>query len=150
MSTKSKFIAASALVALLLAAPAGAQIVGYSTVSINTDTLTAVAEGYSVQNSVLRQPVYNDDDQRIGTINDLIIDPAGSASLVIIGTGRFIGSARHDVAIHVGHLTSRNGRFVLEGASKEAIRALPAFNYPDQPDTNPSSEPEMPAGELTD
>lgn len=150
MSTRSKIITASALVGLLLAAPAGAQIVGYSTVSINTDTLTAVAEGYSVQNSILRQPVFNDDDQRIGTINDLIIDLEGSASLVIIGTGRFVGSARHDVAIHIGHLMNRNGRFVLEGASKEAIRALPAFNYPEPPDTNASGEPESPAGGRTD
>ena len=150
MSTRSNIIIASSLVALLLAAPAGAQIVGYATVSINTDTLTAVAEGYSVQNSILRKPVYNDDDQRIGTINDLIIDPEGSASLVIIGTGRFIGSARHDVAVHIGHLTNRDGRFVLSGASKEAIRALPAFNYPEPADTSDSAAPESHAGQRTD
>ena len=129
MDAKLEIFAAAALLSLLLANPAPAQVAGFATMVVNAETLTAVTEGYSVQKSILLQSVYNDEDERIGIIDDLIIDPAGSVTYAIIGAGEFVGNARHDVAIHLGHLSSQNGKFVLRGATAEAIRALPPFNY---------------------
>ena len=129
MDDKLKIFTISALVLLLLSNPAPAQVAGFATMVINAETLTAVTEGYSVQKSLLQQPVYNEEEVQIGAIDDLIIDPAGSVTYAIIGAGGFVGNARHDVAIHLGHLSSQNGKFVLRGATAEAIRALPQFNY---------------------
>ena len=129
MDHRLKIFTTTTFLSLVLANPALAQVAGFATMVVNAETLTAMTEGYSVQKSILQQPVYNDDDKRIGTIDDLIINPDGRVSVAIIGAGQFVGSPRHDVAIHLGHLLSRNGKYVLHGATKEAIRALPEFNY---------------------
>ena len=129
MDHRLKIFTTTTFLSLVLANPALAQVAGFATMVVNAEPLTAMAEGYSVQKSILQQPVYNDDDKRSDTIDDLIINPDGRVSVAIIGAGQFVGSPRHDVAIHLGHLLSRNGKYVLLGATKAAIRALPEFNY---------------------
>jgi hypothetical protein len=47
-------------------------------------------------------------------------------SFVIVGAGGFVGVGKHDVAIPV----QQDGKFVLSGATKEAIKTLPKFEYP--------------------
>ena len=37
--------------------------------------------------------------------------------------------ARHDVAIPANQLKQQDGKIVLPGATKEAIKALPKFEY---------------------
>jgi len=46
-----------------------------------------------------------------------------------IGAGGFAGVGRHDVAIPVNQLKHEEGKIVLPGATKEAIKALPKFEY---------------------
>jgi len=43
--------------------------------------------------------------------------------------GGFLGFGVHDVAIPVGLLTLVDGKLVLPGATKEAIKAIPKFEY---------------------
>ncbi len=50
-------------------------------------------------------------------------------SFVIVGAGGFVGVGKHDVAIPVNQLKQQDGKFVLSGATKEAIKALPKFEY---------------------
>jgi len=51
-------------------------------------------------------------------------------SFVIVGAGGFVGVGKHDVAIPVNQLKQQDGKFVLSGATKEAIKTLPKFEYP--------------------
>ena len=48
---------------------------------------------------------------------------------MIVGAGGFVGVGRHDVAIPVTHLNQKDGKFILPGATKDAIKALPKFEY---------------------
>ena len=64
-----------------------------------------------------------------GKIDDLIIAPDTAVSFVIVGAGGFVGLGKHDVAIPVTQLKQQDGKFVLPGATKEAIKALPKFEY---------------------
>ena len=41
----------------------------------------------------------------------------------------FVGIGKHDVAIPVNQIREEKDRFVLPGASKEALKALPEFQY---------------------
>ncbi len=43
--------------------------------------------------------------------------------------GGFVGLGRHDVAIPINQLQEQDGKYVLSGATKEAIKALPKFEY---------------------
>jgi hypothetical protein len=66
----------------------------------------------------------------VGKIEDVIITPEKAISYVIIGAGGFLGIAKHDVAIPVTtQLKHKGDKIVLPGATKEAVKALPNFEY---------------------
>ena len=124
-------LAAAALtLASALAAPyAHSQIAGTTTVGIETTQVQMVTAGWSAKKQILGKIVCNPDGEQVGKIDDLIIAPGGAVSNVIIGAGGFVGLKRHHVAIPAGQLRERDGGFVLPGATKAAIKALPAFEY---------------------
>ena len=55
--------------------------------------------------------------------------PDSAVSFAIIGAGGFVGLGRHDVAIPVQQIKLQDDKFILPGATKEAIKALPKFEY---------------------
>jgi hypothetical protein len=87
-----------------------------------------VIHGFSAKRHVLGQRVYNDDGDLVGKIEDLIFAKR-AVSYVILGVGGFLGLATCLVAIPIGEFIRREEKIVLQGASKEAIRALPRFEY---------------------
>lgn len=107
--------------------PANAQIAGSTTVGV-TETRD-VAHGWSVRKSILGRTVYNEANEKIGIVQDLVIAPDRSVSYLIVGAGGFVGMGRHDVAIPVAQFDERGGKIVIPGGSKEDIKAMPAFDY---------------------
>jgi hypothetical protein len=61
-------------------------------------------------------------------VDDLIIAPDSSVSYAIIGVG-VLGLGERQVAIPVNHLKHSEGRLVLPGATKDALQAMPSFQY---------------------
>ena len=112
---------------LLLAGNAHAQLAGSTT--LKADNLSIVATGWSVKKKVLGKTVYNEENKKIGKIDDLIVAPDGTASFFIVGAGGFLGVAKHDVAIAVGQILEKDGKFMLPGATKADIKAMPKFEY---------------------
>ena len=43
--------------------------------------------------------VYNENDEKIGDINEVLVDRNGKAEAVVIGVGGFLGLGEHDVAV---------------------------------------------------
>ena len=119
----------SCVVLLVPGKHATAQIAGSTTLGVTVEELKAVAIGWSAKRQILGKAVYNDKNARVGRIDDIIITPERSVSFVIVGAGGFVGVARHDVAIPVGQLQEKDGKYILPGATKEAIKALPKFEY---------------------
>ena len=87
-----------------------------------------VIHGFSARRHVLGQKVYNDEGELVGKIEDLVLAKR-AVSHVILGVGGFLGIGTCLVAIPVGEFSRRDDRIVLQGANKEAIRALPRFEY---------------------
>lgn len=108
---------------------AQAQIAGTTTVGVEVSALQELAVGWSARKQILGHSVFNEKGEKLGSVDDLIVSPDKAVSFAIIGAGGFVGLGRHDVAIPVDQIHLRNGRFVVDGASKEAIRALPPFEY---------------------
>lgn len=127
----NKSLAALALVtALSIALPAVAQVAGSTTtVDVSIAETTRAAMGWSVKKSLMGKMLYNDAGQKVGKVNDLIISPDRSVSYVIVGAGGFIGLGRHDVAIPVSEVKEEGGRLVMAGATKDTVKAMPAFSY---------------------
>jgi len=119
------------LAAIVLISPtiSHAQVAGSTLRGITVTELQEVVKGWSVKRTVLGQPVYNDNNERVGSVDDIIITPDKAVSYAIIGTGGFLGLAKHDVAIPVSQFKLVDKKLVLPGATKEALKAIPEFQY---------------------
>ena len=110
------------------AADAVAQTAG-SMVSVSTTELREVAMGWSAKKQILGENVYNDVGDKVGEINDLIVTPDKALSYAIVGLGGFLGVGEHEIAVPVGKLKQVKGQIVLPGATKDALKAAPKFEY---------------------
>jgi sporulation protein YlmC with PRC-barrel domain len=61
--------------------------------------------------------VYNDDNQSIGSINDLLTDKSGNIKAVVIGVGGFLGVGAHLVAIPFEKVKFVNEPIVYTGTA---------------------------------
>ena len=73
--------------------------------------------------------VYNEKDESVGSVDDIIIAPDKAISYAIVNAGGFLGLARHDVAIPVSQFKLVDKKLVLPGATKDALKASPEFQY---------------------
>ncbi len=128
-----KIFTAIAAASVLLAGATtaiGQQVVGSTQLGIAVAELRDVTTGWSAKRQVLGKTIYNDSGDGIGKVDDIIVAPDKAVSYAIIGAGGFLGVGRHDVAIPVGQLKQQSdGKFVLAGATKDALKAMPPFEY---------------------
>lgn len=120
------------LVGLSLMAGGGAALADQQLVGINSSGVTVTQEtavGWSVKKSLLGKTVYNQSDEKVGVINDLIIGPDSTITHIVVAAGGFVGKSRHDVAIEAAGLEVRNGKFYIEGATRDNVRTTPTFEY---------------------
>jgi sporulation protein YlmC with PRC-barrel domain len=96
---------------------------------ITTNEMREVASGWSAKKQILGKDVYNDSGEKIGDINDLIVAPNRAVSYAIVGVGGFLGMNEHNVAVPVSKLKQQMGKIVLPGATKDALKAAPEFEY---------------------
>ena len=120
------------LMSLMMAVAAvnvAAQVAGSTTLGVSATEITTLAHGWSAKKQILGKPVYNDHNERVGDVEDIIIAPDKSLSYAIIGVGGFLGLGEHNVAIPFNQFKSGDGKYVLPGATKDKLKALPPFTY---------------------
>lgn len=119
------------LTALAVAMPAisHAQVAGTTLLGASYAELRQVASGWSAKRQILGQPVYDDAKERIGSIDDVIVTPDKAVSYAIINAGGFLAVTKHDVAVPVSQLKLVDDKLVLAGATKDALKAAPPFEY---------------------
>jgi len=128
-----KIFTAIAAASLLLAGATmaiGQQVVGSTQLGVAVAELRDVTTGWSAKRQVLGKTIYNDSGDGIGKVDDIIVAPDKAVSYAIIGAGGFLGVGRHDVAIPVSQIKQQSdGKFILAGATKDAVKAMPPFEY---------------------
>jgi sporulation protein YlmC with PRC-barrel domain len=131
MEIPMKSLSTIAVTVLLIATPAcfAQQVVGSTTLGVAYAELRDVTTGWSTKKQVLGKKVFNDTGKTVGKIDDIIVSPDKAVSYAIIGAGGFLGVGRHDVAIPVNQLKENDGKFILAGATKDAIKDMPEFEY---------------------
>lgn len=99
------------------------------TVQLVAVDVKAVAQGFQAS-KLLRTPVLNDKDERIGTFDDLVITK-DRGLFAVLQVGGFLGLGGHLVAVPYDTLNiGDDGRKItLAGASKEALEKLPEFQF---------------------
>jgi len=126
-----KSIHALMLASIALTAPtvSYAQVAGSTVLGVSVAEMRDLTVGWSAKRSVLGQAVYNDQNERVGSIDDIIVAPDKAISYAIINAGGYLGLTKHDVAVPVSQLKLVDDKLVLAGATKEALKAAPPFEY---------------------
>ncbi|WP_447928339.1 PRC-barrel domain-containing protein [Vreelandella sp. EE27] len=93
---KPAFLGTLMVPAFMFAASANAQ-----SNDLDATYMTAAPQGTFHADSLTGNSVHStvEDDDEIGTINDLIIDQDGQIQAVVVGVGGFLGMGEKDVAI---------------------------------------------------
>lgn len=124
----TSLLAASALVtAAIFAGPAFTQGAKQIVTLMEIKPLT-LASGYRTS-KVVGSTVYNDDKEKIGEIDDLIVTNADSVPYAVVSVGGFLGMGKHYVVVPASSLEVIDKQLVLHGGSKESLKALPDYVY---------------------
>jgi sporulation protein YlmC with PRC-barrel domain len=108
---------------------AAAQVAGQATVGVTVEEMRLVVLGWSARHKLLGHSVHNDKNEDIGKIDDIIVSPKRTVSWAIVSVGGFLGIGKKDVAIPMDQLHFEGDKLVLPRASKQAVQAMPAFEY---------------------
>ena len=132
----------------LLVTVASAQTPTPTTDRANTatsDTISASQlQGDWRASKVVGISVYNDNKEKLGSINDFLIDRSGNIKAVVLGVGGFLGMGEHLVAVSLDKVKFVNEPIVYAGTASTA-----APNAGGGAMTNPPAPPAPPASTTT-
>jgi sporulation protein YlmC with PRC-barrel domain len=118
-------VGAALVSAVLIAGPAGAQ--GTSqTVDVAKVSVQKLPAGYRAS-KVIGSDVLNDANQSIGKIDDLLVNPDGTAPFAVLSIGGFLGMDTHLVVVPYDNLKLVENKIVLPGGTKDTLKMLPEF-----------------------
>ncbi|MDR6770136.1 PRC-barrel domain-containing protein [Azospirillum sp. BE72] len=77
--------------------------------------------------------VYGRDNEKIGEVDDVILDANGQAKQLVVSSGGFLGIGEKQVAVDytAANWDSQNNRLNLAGMSRDDVKAMPEFKYDD-------------------
>jgi sporulation protein YlmC with PRC-barrel domain len=79
-----------------------------------------------------KRNVYDDADEKIGDVTDLIMSHDGKISTAVIGVGGFLGIGEKEVAVPFSSLRVKkkdNSWYLVMHTTKEALTKAPKFAY---------------------
>ena len=154
----SKFLAAAVLGSALIAAPAMAQNNKTSDTksdakSTATMNESASASGLWQGSKIIGLNVYNDQNEKIGSIKELMLDKNGNIASAVIGVGGFLGMGERDVDVKFSELkftdepvkssnasTNTTTRPATSGAGANTSTSNGPKTYPDHAVFNASKD----------
>ncbi|RTZ44586.1 PRC-barrel domain containing protein [Candidimonas sp. SYP-B2681] len=87
--------------------------------------MTEAITGWSVKDKIMGKTVYNEANEKIGEVDDVVLAADGKAAYFIIGAGGFLGVGSHDVAVPFDRVTQMENKLTLQGMTKDQLKALP-------------------------
>ncbi|WP_428537606.1 PRC-barrel domain-containing protein [Rhodopila sp.] len=77
--------------------------------------------------------VYNDQNEKVGSVDDLIVKEGDRIVMAVVSVGGFLGIGNKLVAVPYQQLHIENSqagtKVTMPGASKDALNAMPTFTY---------------------
>jgi sporulation protein YlmC with PRC-barrel domain len=94
------------------------------------DNSTYVTSGQRVRSSkVVGAAAYNDQSEKIGSVDDVLISPTKEVSGVVLSVGGFLGIASKLVEVPYGEIKVVNDKLVMAGTSKDQLTQIPDYKY---------------------
>ena len=94
-------------------------------------TRNASAKSEWQASKLIHMNVYNDQNQKIGDIKELMLDKSGKVADVVIGVGGFLGMGEHDVAVNFDRLKWSDGAATTGSGQPASQSKNTKQNYPD-------------------
>jgi sporulation protein YlmC with PRC-barrel domain len=114
---------AVALGALIVASPLARAADTTGAVQIKPDEMRA--------SKIIGSSVYDVNNQKLGTVRDLVIGKGGQVNEVVVDVGSFLGIGGKDVAVKTSDIKTDNNRLTLD-RTKEQLAQAPAYQLEDK------------------
>lgn len=118
-------------VALALASPAAAQTATSPAATAAAPTSQTTADWRS--SKLVGTTVYNQANENIGEVADIVIGSGGEVSAVIVSVGGFLGMGEKHVAMPFKSLkatrTDGNAIKLAVDTTKDSLKSMPSYNY---------------------
>lgn len=102
-------------------------MVGGSLMAVNVEVVATT--GYRAS-KLLKSDIYNHKGEKIGILDDFIVGSEEKVSVAVVSVGGFLGMGARMVAVPAQLFESNaQGQVVLPGATRDKLKALPAFQY---------------------
>ncbi len=77
--------------------------------------------------------VYGKDNEKVGEVEDVILDSNGKAQQLVIASGGFLGIGEKQIAVDYSQAQwdQQQNRIHLSGMSRDDVKSLPEFKYSD-------------------
>ena len=112
-------VATSPAAAPHAAAPAAAPAAAQASRHMRDDQIRA--------SKLIGASVYDPNDQKIGAVDELVLNPDGKVADIVIGVGGFLGAGEKRVAVPMADLKrGKNDHFVL-AATKDSLKQMANF-----------------------
>jgi hypothetical protein len=113
-------------------APAIAQeapVAGTAILGVQVDVKAVSATGYRAT-KLLGSDVYNDQNEKVGKLDDLIVAGDGQVTLAVLSVGGFLGIGAKNVAVPIQLFKAGGkGKILLPKATKDELKGMPEFKY---------------------
>jgi sporulation protein YlmC with PRC-barrel domain len=80
---------------------------------------------------IYKSDVYDNAEDKIGVVTDLIIDNSGNVTTAVVGVGGFLGAGKKEVAVPFKDLkvvTRDNKDWLVLNQTKEELKIAPAYD----------------------
>ncbi|MEA2929623.1 MAG: hypothetical protein QOG38_2051 [Hyphomicrobiales bacterium] len=137
---RTRYVVGSLLAAALLSSTAFAQNTAPSTAPSRAPaaaTTDVMPKGNHWRASkLIGVNIYNEQNDKLGDISEIILDPSGRVMGYVIGVGGFLGMGQHDILVEPGKIKFVNEPLRSTTSSNNTTNNPPAANTPAGAPTN--------------
>ncbi|QCO16029.1 PRC-barrel domain containing protein [Azospirillum brasilense] len=83
--------------------------------------------------NMMGKNVYGSDNEKVGEVEDVILDSNGQARQLVISSGGFLGIGEKQIAVDIGNATwdAQQERVQLSGMTRDQVKEMAEFEYSD-------------------
>lgn len=87
------------------------------------------ADGQIRLGKLVGASVYNDQNQSIGSVDDVLMGTDHKATTAVLSVGGFLGMGSKLVSVPIDQLKVRDNKVVMPGATKASLEQMPAYKF---------------------
>jgi len=96
-----------------------------------TAATSSLSTTHWLASDIYKADVYDNAEDKIGVVTDLIMDSGGNVAMAVVGVGGFLGAGKKEVAVPFKDLkvvTRDNKDWLVLNQTKEELKTAPAYD----------------------